>query len=431
MKFFIVASVLLLVGVAVADFIDNKNDAVVIEASDKPNLRGGRQLWLSPLQTVYPQNFFVRVLPTPEEPSAVQAPLNQACVTKDGKYGYCMTLKECYPERKIFNISAEDTWVMGLLNTCSINTRKGRQVFGICCVRGVTQPTAEKPEEEPTDDDTVSVTTRAECQLDNASKNLVSQTNCKASRMEQFFKIVNGFLPPPHTYKFMAALLSTRHGEPRQFCGGSLIDACHVLTAAHCIDGYSKFDVANLVVYLGAHNIKTNEVERTSHKVVRLIKHKGFDQGTLHNDVAILTLANCANVQSQYIQPICLPTGDNSFEGNKVIVAGWGALSAGGSQPSEIRAVEVDVWSNSLCSSSYGNQAPGGIIDSMICAASKGKDSCSGDSGGPLFTCSSPQQCMQVGIVSWGIGCAHEKYPGVYTRVTKMMDWIQRIQNCY
>lgn len=44
---------------------------------------------------------------------------------------------------------------------------------------------------------------------------------------------------------------------------------------------YSKFDVANLVVYLGAHNIKTNEVERTSHKVIRLIKHKGFDQGTL------------------------------------------------------------------------------------------------------------------------------------------------------
>jgi secreted trypsin-like serine protease len=54
-----------------------------------------------------------------------------------------------------------------------------------------------------------------------------------------------------------------------------------------------------------------------------------------------------------------------------------------------------------------------------------------GDSGGPLFYCNSPQQCMQVGIVSWGIGCAHAKYPGVYTRVTKMMDWIQRIQNCY
>lgn len=231
----------------------------------------------------------------------------------------------------------------------------------------------------------------------------------------------------------MAALLSTRHGDPRQFCGGSLIDSCHVLTAAHCIDGYSRYDVANLVVYLGAHNIKTNEQVRTAHKVLRLIKHKGFDQGTLYNDVAILTLANCDATQSDYAKPICLPSNDVSFVGNTVTVAGWGALSSGGSQPAELQSVDVNVWENGQCSSSYGNQAPGGIIDSMICAASPGKDSCSGDSGGPLFTCDSSDdpKCIQMGIVSWGIGCAHEKYPGVYTRVTKMKEWIQRIQNCY
>lgn len=51
--------------------------------------------------------------------------------------------------------------------------------------------------------------------------------------------------------------------------------------------------------------------------------------------------------------------------------------SIGGSQPSELRAVEVEVWDNARCSSSYGNQAPGGIIDSMICAALPNKDSCS------------------------------------------------------
>ena len=46
----------------------------------------------------------------------------------NSRYGRCTTLNDCYPERKIFRIPAEDTWVMGLLNTCSINTRKGRQV---------------------------------------------------------------------------------------------------------------------------------------------------------------------------------------------------------------------------------------------------------------------------------------------------------------
>jgi len=54
-----------------------------------------------------------------------------------------------------------------------------------------------------------------------------------------------------------------------------------------------------------------------------------------------------------------------------------------------------------------------------------------GDSGGALFTCRNNDDCTQIGIVSWGIGCAQAQYPGVYTRVTEMIDWIQRITSCY
>ena len=53
-----------------------------------------------------------------------------------------------------------------------------------------------------------------------------------------------------------------------------------------------------------------------------------------------------------------------------------------------------------------------------------------GDSGGPLFIRRGSSK-VQIGIVSWGIGCARGDSPGVYTRVTKMVDWIQRIQKCY
>ena len=60
----------------------------------------------------------------------------------------------------------------------------------------------------------------------------------------------------------------------------------------------------------------------------------------------------------------------------------------------------------------------------MICAASEGKDACQGDSGGPLI-CNSNGNPVLVGVVSWGQGCGEQQYPGVYTRVTPILDWIQ------
>jgi len=63
----------------------------------------------------------------------------------------------------------------------------------------------------------------------------------------------------------------------------------------------------------------------------------------------------------------------------------------------------------------------------MLCAMEPGggKDSCQGDSGGPLiFNPPGTSKQIQIGVVSWGIGCAHDGYPGVYVDVGKVYDWI-------
>jgi secreted trypsin-like serine protease len=238
--------------------------------------------------------------------------------------------------------------------------------------------------------------------------------------------IVNGEQAVAHEFPWMAALMNLQ----RQFCGGSLIDENHILTAAHCVAHMSKYDVQNLRVRLGDHNIKDNDSQTVVKHVKRVIRHKGFSSSTLWNDVAILTLDSAVQY-SDTIQPICLAQGSQTYVNNIVTVAGWGTLREGGSQPSSLMKVDVKVWTNERCKSSYGSSAPGGITSHMLCASEYNKDSCSGDSGGPLFDCPYGGPCEQIGIVSWGIGCAKAKYPGVYTRVTEMMPWIQRIVEQY
>ena len=89
--------------------------------------------------------------------------------------------------------------------------------------------------------------------------------------------------------------------------------------------------------------------------------------------------------------------------------------------------VEVDIISNEVCNSGYG----GDVLDDMICAGSEGKDSCQGDSGGPLIKKGeNSTRDMQVGIVSWGIGCAIPEYPGVYASVASGLEFIEIIMSC-
>eukprot|EP00095_Tigriopus_kingsejongensis_P006640 maker-scaffold1475_size39547-snap-gene-0.9 protein:Tk06640 transcript:maker-scaffold1475_size39547-snap-gene-0.9-mRNA-1 annotation:"trypsin-1 precursor" len=353
-------------------------------------------------------------LPQFQQPP-VQAPLGNACVTNEGQNGTCTTVKECYPYFRLFNFDADETSTFGTYDTCSIDTRAGKKIFGICCV--------EKNIKADLLAEIEALRTEEPINPDEFPLDAQVNENCgKRSVGSNLVRIVNGTEAKQHEFPFMAALFK----NSRQFCGGSLLDKTHILTAAHCVEHMSQNDVRQMKVYLGDHNLRTRgEAAEQQFRVKTVVRHKRFKTSTLHNDVAVLTLSEAA-VFTPTVQPICLEQdGLFNYEGRSVQVAGWGSIAEDGSQSAILRKVDVEVWSNDKCRRSYGNQAPGGITTHMICAAGTFRDSCSGDSGGPLFDCT--DRCRQIGIVSWGIGCARPVFPGVYTRVTELMPWIQKI----
>ena len=123
--------------------------------------------------------------------------------------------------------------------------------------------------------------------------------------------------------------------------------------------------------------------------------------------------------------PICLPDPAQDYDNVKALVTGWGTLQSGGKHPDILQEVNVTTMTNQQCRrQKYSHSS---ITDHMICSGDEGKDSCQGDSGGPLSVQAQDGRYSQIGIVSWGDGCAKPGYPGVYTRLTSLLDWAMPI----
>lgn len=245
-------------------------------------------------------------------------------------------------------------------------------------------------------------------------------------------RIVGGTAVPDGKYPFQAALLGLPFGDDdwaRQFCGGSLISVDQVLTAAHCVDfiGDGEDDALALEdfrVVVGRTVLTSSQGQKR--KVVDIAIHPRWDPETSRFDAAVITLANPIHG----IDPVMLPTpGTDALErpGTVVVATGWGNTIAqpvgpgpgGVHYPYRLREVWVRLVSAQECVNSYTIEGTTYVDPkTMICAGRTGKDTCQGDSGGPLFVGAVGGGYLQVGITSWGAGCAATGYPGVYTRLS-------------
>jgi Trypsin len=215
-----------------------------------------------------------------------------------------------------------------------------------------------------------------------------------------------------------------------QYCGGSIRDQWHIITAAHCVFNtpFSPGVVANasqIDVLAGTENLRTEAAGERPH-VAAISYDPYYDDGIKAHDAAVLTLASplTLGAKTQPVQLIDAAAGAAMTPGTGVYVTGWGDTDPDSSDPSDfpdlLQGVDVNVMSDTLCESRYSFY--GGIEEPYeICAAAPGKDACQGDSGGPLVNPygAAPADDRLVGIVSWGFGCADPHFPGVYTEVAE------------
>eukprot|EP00547_Thalassionema_nitzschioides_P007914 CAMPEP_0194200450 /NCGR_PEP_ID=MMETSP0156-20130528/1047_1 /TAXON_ID=33649 /ORGANISM="Thalassionema nitzschioides, Strain L26-B" /LENGTH=516 /DNA_ID=CAMNT_0038925445 /DNA_START=43 /DNA_END=1596 /DNA_ORIENTATION=- len=204
-------------------------------------------------------------------------------------------------------------------------------------------------------------------------------------------------------------------------CGASLVAPDVVLTAAHCQG------ISDSRVYVGrsSNQYFNNPNPGTERRIVQRVPHPQYRDGaSINYDYMLLKL----NQPVDTIQPVRLNRSPNLPQNNQPLtVVGFGTTSSGSSStPRDLLEVAVNYIPTSTCNGpQYGYR--GEVLDpTMFCAGvGGGKDSCQGDSGGPIFTQDGNGGFTQFGIVSWGIGCAERLYPGVYSRISAELEWIE------
>jgi len=266
------------------------------------------------------------------------------------------------------------------------------------------------------------------------------------SAMEDGNRIVGGTEVVPHSLPWQVVVRTLKWKDGRRRvgqCGGSIICPKFVLSAAHCVDEDDGVHPDNVTILAGAHNIRSfmdqglgTDASSSRHDVLAIHNHPGFNIPTrINNDYTVLELKQPITMRPE-ARAIYLPGkfDDKPFyEGSsqgKFLVSGWGDTQWDGWSSDTLLSVTVPSVSNNDCKKAYY------VTPHMICAGNLKEgliDSCSGDSGGPMAWLDEKGdgKVKLIGVVSFGRDCALPKYPGVYARVTSVLNWVAtKTNNC-
>uniref|UniRef100_A0A182MLT7 CLIP domain-containing serine protease n=1 Tax=Anopheles culicifacies TaxID=139723 RepID=A0A182MLT7_9DIPT len=265
--------------------------------------------------------------------------------------------------------------------------------------------------------------------------------NDEACGMQLENRIVGGTQTSIDQYPWMALLqyYNQRKGTKRFACGGVLLNRRFVLTAAHCLvrlpagvelhkvrlgewDTESDIDCEDLEDELSC----AAPVQDFGYK--RIIIHEGYSGNPAEraNDIALIELDGTV-VYNEFVKPICLPEPETPSKEKLYIgsmwAAGWGRTETASGSRFKLY-VPLDVFDLQNCNETYQRRMKVPLTDSQLCAlGTPGKDTCNGDSGGPLMKKIKSQHYV-VGVVSFGPQKCGNGVPAVYTRVDKFYDWI-------
>ncbi|XP_020279733.1 venom prothrombin activator vestarin-D2 isoform X2 [Pseudomyrmex gracilis] len=260
----------------------------------------------------------------------------------------------------------------------------------------------------------------------------------KDSRLSYFMRIIGGRPTTPGKWPWQVAVLNRYH---EAFCGGTLVSPKWVLTAAHCIR-------KRLFVRIGEYDLTVNEGTEIELRVESVFIHPDYDVDTVDNDVALLRLpVNLTPSSSRGIA--CMPAPKQSLPTKQYCtIIGWGKSSVtSGFGTDQLHEVEVrdiklitkyertkfvhfvPIVSAGHCKQVYQEYK---ITNNMFCAGyhQGRKDSCAGDSGGPLL-CKDPEKPDRpwtiFGITSFGEGCGKRGKFGIYVKIPNYVRWITRV----